>query len=294
MTKPILIVGAPRSGTSVLTWCLGQHPNIMAVPETDWHTALASWADSLFKIGMVQHPTGHLSRWNISREKFFTELGIAVDGIIRRTFEARFPDRKRSLTEATVRRNLLWFRSVDDPKSRWVNGTPSASGYANVLAAMYPEGRFINLVRDPVRVVQSLMGAAFRQAGIAETNALVENVYHSQRAGHLAHAAYGDRTIRVIFEDLVADPEQSLRNILHFLDEEYAPDCIEPLAEKINSSGEVSDAVLQEFALIAGSDLMSEMNDWYRAAKDADWRIGMDAEAACDELALYARHKIPL
>jgi hypothetical protein len=34
--KPIFVVASPRSGTSILTWCLGQHPNMFPVPESNW------------------------------------------------------------------------------------------------------------------------------------------------------------------------------------------------------------------------------------------------------------------
>jgi hypothetical protein len=157
---------------------------------------------------------------------------------------------------------------------------------------MYPEGRFINLVRDPVRVVESLMGAPFRQAGIADANALVENVYHSQRAGYLVHAAYKGQSIRIIFEELVAAPERGIREILSFLGEKYTPDCLEPLTEKINSSGETTQAVVNEYASIAHSKLMHEMCGWYDAARDPDWRIEVDSELAREYLVAYERHRI--
>jgi len=35
-SKPIFVVGSPRPGTSILTWCLGQHPNMFPVPEANW------------------------------------------------------------------------------------------------------------------------------------------------------------------------------------------------------------------------------------------------------------------
>ena len=36
VNKPVFVVGSPRSGTSILTWCLGQHPNLFPVPESNW------------------------------------------------------------------------------------------------------------------------------------------------------------------------------------------------------------------------------------------------------------------
>ena len=32
--KPVFIVGSPRSGTSILTWCPDQHPNILPLDES--------------------------------------------------------------------------------------------------------------------------------------------------------------------------------------------------------------------------------------------------------------------
>jgi hypothetical protein len=34
--RPIFVVGSPRSETSILTWCLGQHPNILPLAESGW------------------------------------------------------------------------------------------------------------------------------------------------------------------------------------------------------------------------------------------------------------------
>lgn len=292
-SRPIFIVGSGRSGTSVLTWAIGQHPNIIATPETNWLTALACYLDGMYAVGLAAAPEDHLSLWNVTREKFLREFGLAVDGIVRRTFECRFPDRRTSMTDST-RNDLAWFRSLGDPKTRWIDGTPSSTGYAGVLAQMFPESAFINLVRDPSDVVKSWMGASFRHADVASSRELLNHVYHSQKAGYLVHAAFGERTIRVLFEDLIANPESVLRGILSFLEEEYSPDCIKPLARKINSSGETKPSVLREFDSVSDSGLMREMQEWYRAARDPHWRLEADASIAADCLARYAKYRIPI
>jgi hypothetical protein len=38
------------------------------------------------------------------------------------------------------------------------------------------------------------------------------------------------------YGDLVEQPEAAMRSLLHFLGEPYAPECLEPLAERINSA----------------------------------------------------------
>jgi hypothetical protein len=43
-------------------------------------------------------------------------------------------------------------------------------------------------------------------------------------------------THRVFHDDLVRDPQALIRQILDFLGEPYAPECVQPLAKRINSS----------------------------------------------------------
>lgn len=53
----------------------------------------------------------------------------------------------------------------------------------------------------------------------------------------LAERAYGpDVVFRIRHSDLVDAPEETLRSIFRFLSEPFAPECLEPLARRINSS----------------------------------------------------------
>ena len=46
---------------------------------------------------------------------------------------------------------------------------------------------------------------------------------------------------RVHYTDLVENPESTMRSLLEFLEEQYDPKCLEPLAQRINSSNVPAD-----------------------------------------------------
>ncbi|MDP3898741.1 MAG: hypothetical protein Q8Q62_18885, partial [Mesorhizobium sp.] len=84
------------------------------------------------------------------------------------------------------------------------------------------------------------------------------------------------------------------RRIMAFLGEDYTADCLEPIvAGRVNSSGEAKDDVLKELDSIADFPLLAEMQVWYAAAHDPEWRIDT-ADNARAALAKYATFKIPM
>jgi len=62
-SKPIFVVGSPRSGTSILTWCLGQHPNMFPVPEANWMGNFAVNIAVACEIGAARgdYQSGHVN-----------------------------------------------------------------------------------------------------------------------------------------------------------------------------------------------------------------------------------------
>lgn len=289
--QPIFIVGSGRSGTSALTWAIGQHPNIIVTPETNWLTALASYLEAFYDIGKAT-PASHFTRFNVGLPGFLEGMGKGVDQFVRDSFEARFPERRNVLQKP--KDGMAWSRSKDDPKQRWVDGTPSNTPYVSVLAEMFPEAKFINLIRHPDNVLVSWLGISWRDPAHSTAESLLEHIYHSQKIGYLAEAALGaDRIARVFFNDMTKSPEGTMGWLSKFIGEEYSPHMIEPLEKKINSTGETKPEVEAEHRSVIQHELLNQMRYWYDQASDDTWQICLPDEAA-EELAEYARHRIPL
>lgn len=226
VNRPIFVVGSPRSGTSILTWCLGQHPNIFPVPESNWMGEFAVNVAIGHRVGTARNDRSVLSAMDISRDEFFANFGQTInDLILRHRVDL---ERKRKMT-----------RPPTEPKMRWADGTPEYSLHIYALRKLFPEAVFIHVVRDVRDVVRSMLNF-HRVAGTR----LVENEEQAYKywlrmvkACVQAERAYGSRVVRRLsYTALTDDPEGAIRSLLDFIGEPYCAKCLNPLGRRINSS----------------------------------------------------------
>jgi len=243
LPRPIFIIGSPRSGTSILSWCIGQHPNIVVLEETSWIAKLSLGARFAYDVGAGRGKYTHLSANNVDRESFFCDLGCATDGIVQRAAERKLAALRAALRERPPSANreppaLAWLRGADEPKRRWVDGTPYNSSFTWGLHLMFPEAKFIHILRDPRASVLSLAHHD-RAGGVSLDYITAARTWydHTERSALTAQALGSDRVIRIQFEHLVADGEPVLAKILGFVDEPFEANCLRPLARNINTSG---------------------------------------------------------
>ena len=244
---PIFIVGAPRSGTSILTWCLGQHPKILPLEEAPGRGPFAIAVGVHHLVDSARGERSQLSALGIGRDEFDQAVGDALNSLI-----LRHRSHLEALGRAAGRRDprqvnarFAVARDAGDPKSRWVDGTPESTMYVCGLRRLFPTAKFVHIVRDVREVAASMLGFRLDDGSPLVDGAEQACAYWLQatQACLLAQRALGSETVhRLCHADLVERPEAALREALEFLGEEYSPACLEPLAERINSSGDV-DAV---------------------------------------------------
>jgi hypothetical protein len=230
MGKPVFIIGSPRSGTSALTWSLGQHPNLYPLEETVWFGPLGREAEQAFELGSARGARSQLSAMGITRERFMRGLGNAIDAMI---MEHRF----RPADDVERKTSFTLIRRSKDPKERWVDGTPENSNCVEQLRALFPEASFIHLLREPELVIRSL-GNFDRIGGepqIAD-EACREWLRHVRACLAAESAMPAGRIMRLAHRDLAEDPKDAIRRCLSFLGEPWSKDCLKPLRHRINSS----------------------------------------------------------
>ncbi len=236
INKPVFVVGSPRSGTSILTWCLGQHPNMFPVPESSWMGDFAISVAIGHQIGAARGDRSILSAMDISQDELFAILGRSINDLILR--HRKDLERKRQVTS-----------EQSEPKGRWVDGTPEYSFHICGLRKLFPDALFVHICRDVRAVVRSMLN--FHR--IAGTQ-LVPNEEQAYRywlrtvsACIKAEQAYGPTVVyRIRYADLIGHPESAMRSLLDFLQERYTANCLEPLGRRINSSKVADDFVADD------------------------------------------------
>jgi hypothetical protein len=285
--RPIFIIGAPRSGTSITTWALGQHPNIQTMPETTWIATLAVGGYLSHGYGSARGRYSHLSNVDYELEAFLRRLGEAAHAISLDCYEKRcqrlYGDYRNSgdpaIPTAENEGEFRVRRNVHDPKQRWIDGTPYNSHFIWALSQMFPDAMFIHNLRRPHEVATSLEG--FDKLGM-EPQALTDGLdtwrHHTEGAWLAERALGADKVFRLYFDRIASDAEALLRELCEFLGEEYCPDCLLPLAQRINSS-HVDDRHKENLRLLSEMPEYHAAEALYRDILDTPASTSPDAEA---------------
>jgi hypothetical protein len=236
LARPIFIIGSLRSGVSILSASLSQHPSIMPVKDSGWITHLAASLQHSYAEGVHRRATSQLDIMGIELEDFYAHFGEAIDRLIRQ-------GPKQDLRGANLDQDALSARWGMDGVSgerdgrnptRWLDASPGTCFHIVGLCRLFPQAKFVHVLRDARSVVRILTDESLRSVYRSQFQHFTEDEAYEHWLKHVntcveAERAFGSDTIlRVRRDDLVNSPTATLQDCLAFLDLPFDSACLRP------------------------------------------------------------------
>ena len=192
--NPVFLVGAERSGTTALRLMLDHHPRVA------WKYEFELSVEFLPREGGWPVMSAY-HNW-LENHRVFRASGLTLD---------------RSLDYPGLMNDFM--RQIRETNGKPITGTTVHLHFDRILR-IWPQARFIHLVRDPRDVAKSVIGMGW--AGNVWVGVEVwieaEGLWDNLRA-----ELSPDRHIELQFESLMTQPEAELRRLCDFLGIEYDP-----------------------------------------------------------------------
>lgn len=249
--KMIFVTGASRSGTTLLSHVLGNHSLVCSLPELHYFGDLWDPKD-----------TAPLFDERRCRATVAALIARLEHGIFRARVNGDVLHRAEALLAGSAEIDhtppgifaMLAERFAEDRgKSIPCEQTPRNIFYAQALLRMYPRARIVHIVRDPRAVMASQKKRWQRRRLATDRTALPVYAalrtwvnYHPYTMANLwlrasreaRRMAAHPRVTTIRFEDLLRDPESTVRALCASLRLDYEPRMLE--ISQINSSHQSS------------------------------------------------------
>ena len=220
----VFIGGAGRSGTTLFRTMLSSHPRIWCGPELKLVSAICQlreqWWTSM---------QGDLSAAGVGEE----QLDAAIRGFVTGLLDAVAPEGVRVAEK-----------------------TPHDLLHMATLGRIYPQARFVHVVRDGRAVAASLVKQRWIDPSNGEpvwycADHTSASRYWAQVVAEIRNQATSvpGRYLEVRYEDLCTEPEATMRGVLAFLGEAWAPAVLEHERSSAKHSTRESSTAAVEQAL---------------------------------------------
>lgn len=221
-SRCFFILGAPRSGTTVLRLLLNQHSELCVPPET-WFFPLRF--EKVRKYGdFSQLEQREEFSWDVAAT--LSESQHPVSYVFQMTPDQVVQAITERKADTYVKAYAAFMEHVArrDGKARWGDKTPYHTAFIETLATCFPRAKLIAIVRDPRDVVASIQNTTWGRlwyphifAASKRWALAIEGIEEARR--HLGP----DRLLCLRYEDFVQDPEAGARQMCELLEVEYEP-----------------------------------------------------------------------
>jgi len=225
--RPVFVVGHRKTGTTLLQELLDGHPQLAVLPgeSNHFHTFLpqvahspdlASEAQRWWLLRLVS-PSGIPPFWALGPPP-----ATGADPYL------AFTARLTGLVAANPGRDPLGMAAAAlSPAERlaWVEKTPGHEHRLDEILAVYPQARFLHVVRDPRSVAAAIVRldvATDRPTDLVDVGLTI------RRSLEAADRNRAERYVVVRYEDLVADPEAVMRGVAEFAGIDWSESLLTP------------------------------------------------------------------
>jgi Sulfotransferase family len=259
MNPYLFIVGAARSGTTLLRRIVDAHPQIAITRETHWITKQLKWH-------APDRPVGPELMERLATEERFTRMEVDETQLERLLARPEPVSYAKFVTAV--------FDLYGEARGKPLVGD-KVPGYVleiPTLHDLFPHARFVHLIRDGRDVCSSVIEWERKQP--PDPVATIARRWEERvRAGRAAGARLGPRMYHELrYEALVTEPEETCRALCEFLDVDYSERMLafhegrekdgaglsakrawRPITPGLRSwRTEMSDSDLEEFEAVAG------------------------------------------
>lgn len=223
---PIFVVGHPRSGTTWIYDILVSHPRVAGALET-WMFTEQWGLGALF----------HERHWSASRhERQYEAVGQTL-GLGQLVSRDELISTVRDLSDR-------WLSRAISDEDFVVEKSPNHLSRLNLISEIYPEAKFIHVIRDGRDVMVSMRAgggwAGFTPPWLADTWSTARRWRAAVRKCREQGRALGDRYLEVRYEEIRADTVTGVERLLGFcgIDPESAPRIAEQTSMERHKTGE--------------------------------------------------------
>ena len=255
---PIFVTGLGRSGTSLLRGMLNAHPELYLAQEASFH----SWSRPFRR---SHTPRDRLRAWFGS----FSFAWMRLDpNELTEGLPAELVDEHLDLVYERSLRAL----AKRNGAMRWGEKNPFLVNFLDAIYGRWPDARVVFMVRDP-------RATALSQTRMPWSCGALSVVVHLLRLQLQKVEAHRDAMLFVRLEDLLSEPEQTMRRVLDFTGLEWSDRVLEH-ARHVPSDDGIPFPWLQSADRRRGAASASWATElspaWIRLIESVDHRILAD------------------
>ncbi|KUG23936.1 sulfotransferase domain superfamily [hydrocarbon metagenome] len=204
-TKQVFIGGCPRSGTTMLGSILGSADDCVVTPESQFKHTIQTTLEVDWNCG-------------ISKQVFLSALR---NNFRFKLWDIPVPESDLAdiLNQHDYRMILLslvdCYANIQGKQewTFWIDHTPENIKHPLVLLNIFPEAKFIHIVRDPRAVAASVLPLDWGPFSARQAAFMwVRQISYGQALERM----YPDKCIRVYYEDILVEPEKTIQNVCNF------------------------------------------------------------------------------